>query len=402
MKMSFVTAILATGLSIVTYAGCADDGSVEPGTEVGTIVIDTSPDDIDAPWTLTGPDSYIRKGSGDRTLTGRAAGDYSITWGSVPGWTRPIDETKTLVVDGRTTFSGTYAEDAIGPYVLIPSGSFMMGSPEDEYNRQSDETLHAVDISEPFHMLATEVTNAQYAELAQWAYDNGYCSSTEYWLTDALDGSTRGLLDYGSDGILDIMFSEGMLIVKPGTEDQPVDQVTWFGAAAFCDWLSLRDDLPRAYDHDTWECNGIDPYGAQGYRLPTEAEWEYACRAGTQTPFNTGECLDAGTEANYDGLWPYIDCPAGPHAMWKVAVGSYPPNAFGLYDMHGNLRELCNDWYGSYSGDATDPVGPSTGTSRVFRGGHFDKSAWDCRSARRYPAPPEYSVYSFRPVKSAE
>ena len=287
-------------------------------------------------------------------------------------------------------------------FVLIPAGTFTMGSPEDEYFHQSSETQHTVTLTTPFYVSATEVTNQQNAALAQWAYDQGYCTATSWGLQDALDGSTVELLDL-DDGDCEISFSGGVFTVDPGKEDHPVLEVTWYGSVAYCDWLSLSEGLPRAYDHSTWECNGHDPYNAVGYRLLTEAEWEYACRAGTQTPFHTGECLDAGTEANYDGNYPYPDCPSGPYVGGTVPVGSYPANGFGLYDMHGNLYEWCNDRYGAYGGDEVDPPGPEAGSVRVIRGGFWYSYALSCRSANRVIYNPDSSNYyiGFRLARSA-
>jgi len=288
-------------------------------------------------------------------------------------------------------------------FVLIPAGTFTMGSPESEYDRDSDETQHTVTLTTPFHVSATEVTNQQYAELAQWAYDQGYCTATSSSLRDALDGSTEELLDL--DGVYcEISFSGGDFTVDPGKEDHPVVEVTWYGSVAYCDWLSLSEGLPSAYDHATWECDGHDPYNAIGYRLLTEAEWEYACRAGTQTPFHTGECLDAGTEANYNGNNPYPSCPSGPNVGSPVPVGSYPVHGFGLHDMHGNLYEWCNDWYGGYGGAVSDPLGPEAGSARVIRGGAWYSHAQDCRSADRIYNYPGYSCnyFGFRLARSAE
>ncbi|MBD3337230.1 MAG: SUMF1/EgtB/PvdO family nonheme iron enzyme [Candidatus Eisenbacteria bacterium] len=288
-------------------------------------------------------------------------------------------------------------------FVLIPSGSFTMGSPEDEYGHESDEVQHTVTLTTPFYLSSTEVTNQQYADLAQWAYGEGYCTATSSSLRDALDGSTQELLDL-DDGDCEISFGGGVFTVDAGKESHPVLEVTWYGSAAYCDWLSLSEGLARAYDHATWECNGHDPYNAAGYRLPTEAEWEYACGAGTATPFHTGTCLDAGTEANYDGNYPYPGCPSGPYVGWTVPVGSYPSNGFGLYDMHGNVWDWCNDRYGVYGGDETDPVGPAAGSRRVRRGGRWGNYAQDCRSAYRYHYYPDYSSYSrgFRLARSAD
>jgi len=287
-------------------------------------------------------------------------------------------------------------------FILIPAGAFTMGSPEDEYGHSFNETQHAVTLTTPFYVSATEVTNQQYADLAQWAYDQGYCTATSSSLQDALDGSTEELLDL--DGLCEISFSGGVFTVDPGKEDHPVLDVSWYGSVAYCDWLSLSEGLSRAYDHGTWECNGHDPYNAVGYRLLTEAEWEYACRAGTQTPFHTGECLDAGTEANYDGRYPYPGCPSGPYVSWPLPVGSYPANGLGLYDMHGNLYEWCNDWYGLYGGDEVDPPGPEAGSYRVVRGGYWDNNARNCRSASRryYYHGSSYYYLGFRLARSAE
>jgi formylglycine-generating enzyme required for sulfatase activity len=285
--------------------------------------------------------------------------------------------------------------------VLIPAGTFMMGSPENEPLREINETQHSVTLTRSFYMFATEVTNRQYADMAQYAYNRGYCTSTNTSLRDALDGLMQELLDL-DDEHCEICFNETTFTVDAGKEEHPVKEVTWYGAAAYCDWLSLREGLPRAYNHSTWQCNGNDPYNAQGYRLPTEAEWEYACRAGTQTPFNTGNCLTAGTEANYLGYYPYTGCTSGLYLRWTVPVKSYPVNGYGLYDMHGNLLEWCNDCYGEYSGDVTDPVGPDAGNERLVRGGAWHAPAQYCRSAFRLIVGPTGSDVSvgFRLARS--
>ena len=295
-----------------------------------------------------------------------------------------------------------------GDFVLLPSGTFFMGAPSDEPGSRTDERpQHWVTLTHDFYLQSTEVTNQQYADLAQWALGHGYCTASSSSLRDALDGSTQELLDM-DDGDCEISFSGGLFTVDAGKENHPVMKVTWYGSAAYCDWLSLYEGLPRAYDHTgTWTCNGNSPYTATGYRLPTEAEWEYACRAETTTPFNTGDCLDAGTEANYNGSNPPSGCPSGPYEGWKVEVGSYPPNAWGLYDMHGNVFEWCNDWYlrGYYSSSpGTDPVGGPPGSYRVLRGGGWYYYAVHCRSARRhryYPYNGGYYFIGFRPARSA-
>jgi len=248
-------------------------------------------------------------------------------------------------------------------------------------------------------MASTEVTNAQYMAALQWAYDQGHVTATTSSVRDALDGSTQELLDLDSS-YCQISFSGGVFSTSnPG---RPVAVVSWYGSVAYCDWLSLQEGLPRAYDHGTWSCNSGNPYTASGYRLPTEAEWEFACRAGTTTHFNTGDCLDAGTEANYNGDYPYTGCPTGPYLGHTDDVGSYPANQWGLFDIHGNVWEWCNDWYGIYQGDETDPEGPGSGYYRVLRSGSWGFNASDCRSANRDYFHPNNAGYfsGFRPVRS--
>jgi formylglycine-generating enzyme required for sulfatase activity len=157
----------------------------------------------------------------------------------------------------------------------------------------------------------------------------------------------------------------------------PVVQVTWHDANAFAEWM--------------------------GCRLPTEAEWEYAARANTTTPFNTGDCLTS-EQANFNGEQPYADCEKGKNINKPLPVGSFPPNAFGLYDMHGNIWEWCNDWYGEYDiKDKLNPQGPDTGTRKINRGGGWYDPAWRCRSAYRGGGDPPGNRgqgISFRLVKS--
>jgi formylglycine-generating enzyme required for sulfatase activity len=317
---------------------------------------------------------------------------------------------KHVTWDAGADFSGQYgsdytlrvvADDGFAPagFVAIPPGTFMMGSPTTESGRDTNETQHQVTLTHGIYVQTTEVTNQQYRDMAQWAYNNGHVTATTASIRDNLDGSTQILKNLGSG--YEMTFSAGVFSCINPTH--PVKYVTWYGSVAYCDWLSLQQSLPRAYSHSTWQCNSGNPYTATGYRLPTEAEWEYACRAGTQTPFNTGSCLDAGTEANYYGNYPYTGCPTGPYVGWTVPVGSYPANAFGLYDMHGNLLEWCNDRYGDYDGTVTDPVGPGAGSYRVFRGGGWSDFARYCRSAYRHLIPPYGAYYDvgFCPVRSA-
>ena len=200
----------------------------------------------------------------------------------------------------------------------IPAGSFVMGAGADvpksmaEYAaRDYDESpAHPVRISKPFLMGVTEVTNAQYEQF------------------DPAHKAWRG-----RDGV-------------SKTDDEPVTFVTWNQAVAYCEWLSKKEGKP--------------------YRLPTEAEWEYACRAGTTTPFATGEKITPA-QAN-------IGTSPDGKPLLTATVGSYPANPWGLHDMHGNVLEWCLDWHGAYeAGEQTDPVGRDAGYARIARGWCYHK-----------------------------
>jgi formylglycine-generating enzyme required for sulfatase activity len=398
-------------VSVITI-GCGDDDPGPEPTQVGTITINAEPDSINASWQLTGPNAFTKSAAGDALLADMTAGSYTLTWGAVVGWTTPSPEavTQSLEADGTLTFTGVYIEDVPVGFVSIPAGTFTMGSPEDEPGRDpfgnGDETQHQVTLTHGIYVQTTEVTNQQYMELAQWAYDHGYATATSVSLCDNLDGSTQELLDL--DGYCEISFAGGTFTVDAGKAGHPVLDVTWYGSVAYCDWLSLQQGLPRAYNHATWQCNGGNPYTAAGYRLPTEAEWEYACRAGSTTAFANGPITQPGYDCipidpSLDLMGWYCGNSGWPDG-WTHPLAQKLPNVWGLYDMHGNLWEWCNDWLGGYGGAVTDPVGPGAGSSRVIRGGGWDIFAQYCRSAYRYYNYPDYAYYNigFRSVRSSE
>jgi formylglycine-generating enzyme required for sulfatase activity len=168
----------------------------------------------------------------------------------------------------------------------------------------------------------------------------------------------------------------------------------------YCNWRSVQEGLTLAYSINgtTVTCN----WSADGYRLPTEAEWEYACRAGTETPFSAGNNITTA-QANYDGNSPYNGNAKGEYRQTTTTTGSFEPNPWGLYDMHGNVYEWCWDSYGDYSGGAqTNPVGPSAGSSCVVRGGSWYRSGRFLRSAGRFQYAASYrdNTLGFRLARS--
>ena len=193
----------------------------------------------------------------------------------------------------------------------------------------------------------------------------------------------------------------------PSTSQLPKNYVSWDLAVQFCNALSVQEGLTPAYTIHGTNGNVTWNQSANGYRLPTEAEWKYACRATTTLAFhNNTNCLSSNTEANYHGGYPLTGCPTGIFRGALTEVGSFPANQWGLYDMHGNLWEwVWCGWYRVYtSSPQVDPVhnvGP--GAYRVLRGGGWYYDAQYCRSAYRayyYPDDENY-VIGFRPVRSA-
>lgn len=233
-------------------------------------------------------------------------------------------------------------------FVRIPPGSFMMGSPATELFRDEDEEQHRVTLTRPVYMQVTEVTQGQWK---------------------AIMGSNPSFFSNCGD-------------------DCPVERVSWNDSARFLDAMNRR--------------------GEGRYRLPTEAEWEYACRAGTGTSFSWGEEVDCGKAMfNNNPRRGVAKCLAqvlarGLKPDSPAPVRSYPPNPWGLFDMHGNVWEWCQDWYGPYpKGNVTDPLGPPDGMYKVRRGGSWFKYGTYCRSANRNWAHPasRYSTTGLRLVR---
>jgi len=362
------------------------------------------PGTVNFPWTLTGPGELSISGNGEGEVLVWSPGQYTLTWNTVYGWEAPAAGIEDAVSGGIMEFAGTYTQNQApsqffgqvpGSGVSMPA-TFTMGLGETAFMGE-----HEVTLTNRFAMALTEVTNAQFINALQFAYDAGYVTATPIGVYDAMDGSTVALLnmDITTAALSFNMASELFNTTDP---DRPVTGVSWYGAAAYCDWLSLQEGLTRAYNHESWSCNNGNPYGAAGYRLPTEAEWEFACRAGSETLFYTGDCLSSSIHDNFNGTYPYESCASGPSLGHVIEVGQYPANAWGLRDMQGNVSEWCNDYFSHYSGDETNPVGSPTAGYRARRGGSYSSWADDCLSATRGSNWPHVadSDIGFRPVRT--
>jgi LSD1 subclass zinc finger protein len=252
--------------------------------------------------------------------------------------------------------------------VRIPGGSFQMGSPENEEGRNKEnEDQHEVEVSE-FYLGAREVTQGQFR--AVMGYNPSYFSRNAK--------GRAGVSYFNKPG-----GGKDKIPAGDDTEEYPVESVSWDEANEFCQKLTeMEKNRP----------------GGWVYRLPREAEWEYACRgrARAYQTFHFGKSLSA-LQANFDGNFPYGKADKGPYLQRTNKVGAYEKNAFGLYDMHGNVWEWCADWSGkdySKTGPRQDPPGPREGSDRVFRGGSWYDNGQFCRSAHRNGCvPTSRSIY---------
>ncbi|HPZ07131.1 MAG TPA: bifunctional serine/threonine-protein kinase/formylglycine-generating enzyme family protein [Candidatus Eremiobacteraeota bacterium] len=242
--------------------------------------------------------------------------------------------------------------------ILIPGGIFQMGS-DIEYS--GEKPIHTVILS-PFYMSKYLVTYEDYCM---------FLNSREIQVEgSALWIQLKTAQWCGISGGP----SPGTFKVKSGYENRPVVCITWYGAVEYCNWLSEKNNLTKCYgEKDNRGNNPSIWLTNNGYRLPTESEWEYACRGGTTTSYYWGDTM------NGDYCW-YKDNGKNNHHR----VGLKLPNSFGLYDIIGNVAEWCNDWYGTYPADAhKNPAGPLTGEAKVPRGGSFGSAEFYCRSSSR-------------------
>ena len=269
------------------------------------------------------------------------------------------------VTDDPDVETGDEGDTTVTPpgFVRIEPGTFVMGSPESELGRYSDENQHSVTLTRSFLLQTTEVTQEQWQ--AVMASNPSYFS------------------DCGSNC--------------------PVESVSWYDAIAYANAESASEGLAPCYSALGEVIGGATVYDCTGYRLPTEAEWEYAARAGTTTASYGGELSGDPSSCDAQPSLESIAWYCGNSGDRTQAVGGKAANAWGLYDMLGNVWEWTWDWYGSYPGGAvTDPVGASSGSDRVLRGGGWNGYANYARAANHASGDPDgrFNDYGFRLARS--
>ncbi|MHB9027566.1 MAG: formylglycine-generating enzyme family protein [Candidatus Latescibacterota bacterium] len=331
--------------------------------------------------TLTGKMLLI-DGSSRRTVTPKHSGSPEVIRLFKPGAETykvvitapditPYEKAGISLIDGNT-FEFVVSRKAVAiTFAPIPAGTFMMG---DEAGDLPGDTrpAHTVTLT-GFEMSVHEVTNAQYAQFLNEALKAGTIAASSTSVKGAKGAFSgqeyvylAGAEPSAPDARCWITFSNNTFGAESGYENWPLIWVTWYGAKAFA--LSY------------------------GYDLPTEAEWEYACRGGKQYKYGTDDGTLSTGKANYSDS--KINHP--------VDVGSYPPNPYGLHEICGNVWEWCHDWYGPYPADSvSNPTGPETGSYRTIRGGGWSYYLTGSRSAFRYTPKPAYRYYSlgFRVVR---
>ncbi len=282
----------------------------------------------------------------------------------------------------------------------VPGGTYNMGDSFSEGDN-NERPVHSVSVN-TFYMDRFEVTNDKMVEILNWAYGQGKISISSVGSVRNTDGDSRELVD------LDVPYcgitwngSQFDMKAIRGSA-YPCVEVTWYGAAAFCNYRSQQEGLTACYNLSDWSCN----FNANGYRLPTEAEWERAARGGL-----SGQRFPFGNFINHDyanyyangASYTYDTSPYTTntyHTSWNWGdkpytsiVDTFPEwqNAYGLYDMAGNVWEWCNDWYSSNyyaSSSVNNPSGPASGTKKVLRGGCWGHTAFTCRvTARDFQTP---------------
>ena len=269
--------------------------------------------------------------------------------------------------------------------ILVPAGSFVMSDPYMEEHYLHPQ--HPVTLTRDFYMDRSEVTNRRYCYVVQWAYNQGFVDATHFTVTDPVSGvELLSLEDYSCE----IDFLSHTFTVENGRDDYPMLQINWYGAVSYCNWLSMMEGLSPLYDHTDWLCS---IYGMEGYRLPTEAEWEFAAQYDDERTYPWGDDEPTCDHANYNNCIGYTD------RVCRYPLGY---SSLGFCDMAGNVAEWTSDWWAEYTTDVQiNPTGPDSGTERVWRDSGWYGLERSIRCSYRFKNLPESGMWNlgFRGVK---
>jgi len=283
--------------------------------------------------------------------------------------------------------------------IYVAGGTFQMGDTWGD-GGSDEKPVHTVAVNS-FYMGKYEVTNAQVVDVFNWALAQGKITASSSTVKNT-EGNQHELLDL-DDGDCQISYNGSQLYVENNYDNYPVIEISWYGAAAFCNYLSEREGLTPVYDLSNWSAN----WSANGYRLPTEAEWEYAAKGGA----NGNNTKYSGSN-NVDAVAWYWDNSnaTGNSNLYNghgtLPIGTKQANELGIYDMSGNVYEWCWDWYDYYyysNSPQDNPKGPSSGSRRVLRGGSWAIDAYYVRVASRFSHDPDDAYrdgYGFRLLRT--
>lgn len=342
-------------------------------------------DDDGATWTVPMP-----------SVTGAVGAGVTPGAGKLIVWDSPADLPAYF---GSLRFR-VCADDGISSaeMVLVPAGQFDMG---DHHDGMFNAPVHTVHV-DALLIGRYEVTNEEFAAGLNWAGKQGliYVGAD-----DVVYGSGNNLPfcdTTGSSSITRITWNGVDFGAVAGKADHPVVMVSWYGAAAYCNWRSVMEGREPTYDLSTWNCD----FTKNGYRLPTEAEWEKSARGGQNSPYwryPWGDSVD-GSDANYFGSGDPFENSSLP---CTTPIGFYTPNGFGLRDPGGNVLEWAFDHYADtyyLSSPPSNPTGPASGTNRVIRGGSWFGETIGLRCAYRGGVPPTFrcDCLGFRLARTAE
>ena len=281
-------------------------------------------------------------------------------------------------------------EEETDEMIVVPPGSFVMG--DDAIFSPLEHTPHSVTLTHRIRMGLHEVTNQQYRDALQWAWDHDLVHVSPLTVID-IEGCQE-LLDLDDvECQISLSLSGEGFVVDEGKEDHPVIEVSWYGAAAYCNWRTMMLGLDPLYDTTDWS---VTLYGQKGFRLPTEAEWEFAARYDDGRTYPWGNVAPTCSRANYYGPDGY--CVQDSTGVYTQRVGQLPmgKSRLGFFDLAGNVWEWTNDWVADYPATAqTDPAGPATGNHRVYRGGSWNSFGQDVKATYRYNHAPDLTHHQF-------